>query len=143
MLKYIAMIPLLLPVTVHAHDWDNDYWLERILRNHNKVMDCYQYAQDNARDDFKENCSPHVMGYTENDVFEEYTQQLAEHPTMDDINFLIDHFPPPPEMDAEEYAHIISEIHDNVYYHEGVNGIIMQMYIIDAIIRTDERIATK
>lgn len=133
----------MVPALVHAHDWDNDYWLERFLRNHNKVADCQLMLQKNARDDFMSNCSPHAMAYAENDIQNEFYEQLAEHPELDEIDFLVEHFPVPPTMDPEEYANIISEIYTHVSLFDGVNSLIMGMYVADAIIRTDKRMEDK
>ena len=96
-------------------------------------------VNDGRREAFTDNCSVHAMGYAENQIFEDYYKERAEHPDQDDIDFVIEHFPPPPEMDAEEYSNIIDDILNHISYHEGVNGLIMQMYIADAIIRHDAR----
>lgn len=143
MLKNIILLSSLAPSIACAHDWDNDYWLERFLRNHNKVAECMLYLEDNAREDFTENCSVHVMGATENDIQKEFYQQLEEHPDLDEVDFLIEHFPAPPSMDADEYAHIIGEIYQQVLFFEGIDNLIISMYIADAIIKTDKRMEDK
>ena len=143
MLKNIILLSSLAPSITCAHDWDNEYWLERILRNHDKVAQCMLLINDNAREDFTENCSVHAMGYTQNEVFQEYDEERAKHPDLEDIDFLIEHFPAPPTMEAEEYTEIIGDIYQQVLFRDGINGLIMRLYIADAIIKTDKRMEDK
>jgi hypothetical protein len=137
MLKYIPLISLLLPASVHAHEWDNDYWLERFIRNHAKVIECYVYVVDNQRAEFMENCSVHSMAYTENDTYAQFLKEWeANHPDEDDIEFVFSHFP---QLDADD----TTKVYNNIDIHTAVNSVIMQLYIADAIIRTDHRLDTK
>jgi hypothetical protein len=139
MLKQSILLLAMVPAIAMGHDWDNEYWLERLLRNHVKVGDCLTHIQENERSEFLQNCSVHSMGYTENDVFAEYYEELAKHPEQDDILFIIDHFPPPPTMDSEEYSEIISGILDNIYVRENVNAIIITLSLAEVIIRSESQ----
>jgi hypothetical protein len=136
MLKYMVLLSSLAPSIAMAHDWDNDYWLERLMRNHVKVGECLTYMYENAREDFMENCSVHAIGYTENDLSREYHQQLAKHPEQGDVEFVFEHFP---EHDAEETVNI----YQNAVIIPVINSAILTMYIADAIIRTDARMEDK
>jgi len=137
MLKHIPLIAALLPATSMAHgDWDATYWLERLLRNHHKVVDCILLVEEEDRDGFKENCSVHSMGWTENDAMAEYymhfdTFEPADPDIDDHIEFISEHFP---TADADQ----IYQIYQNVKLVPVINSIIIGLYIADTIIRSDK-----
>ena len=136
MLKYIILLSSLTPSIACAHDWDNDYWLERLIRNHVKVADCLTHMMNNAREDFMSECSVHAMRYPENQLSQEYHQQLAQHPEQNVLEFTFEHFP---EHDAEE----IVNIYNNIRLIPVINTAIISLYIADTIIRTDARLEDK
>lgn len=136
MLKYIILLSSLAPSIASAHEWDNEYWLERLIRNHVKVGECLTYMFENAREDFMNNCSVHSMAYTENQLVREFDQQKVQHPEQDDIEFTFEHFP---EHSAEDTV----EIYQNVAIIPVINSAIISLYLADAIIRTDARLEDK
>lgn len=90
----MILIAALLPASAIAHDWNQEYWLERMTRNHIKIGDCFQAAVGKYSDPitFRQSCSLHSMGYTENSVFAEYYTARLHHPLMSDVEFVMNHF---------------------------------------------------
>ena len=133
----ILLLAASVAMPAHAHgDWESLYWLERLLRNHVKVVDCIVMLEEEDRDGFKENCSVHTMAYTENDVMAEYHRHFETFtptdPEIDDeIEFLSEHFP---MADTDQ----LYEIYLNVQLVPVVNANIISLYIADTIVRSDK-----
>lgn len=93
MIKQTILIAALLPACVHAHEWRQDYWLERLSRNHLKIGECYDVFINNGnRKAFDQDCSLHTMGYVENKLLREYQSARLHHPRMSDLEFVAHHF---------------------------------------------------
>lgn len=108
---------------VHAHDWNSEYWLERFVRNHNKIIDCQIMLNDNDIDKFRANCSLHVMTYQENILLDEFDRNVAEH---DDLSeFMTSHF-------EDEY---IVPLAQNLMLVPQLEGLIVSFYIVEGLTR--------
>jgi len=92
MKKYILLMALLLPAPAMAHDWDQFEWLDTLLRNHIKVVDCWGLVNDQDMITFRDECSLWSMGTTENRVTIQYDAARAHHPEQSDIEFFEQHF---------------------------------------------------
>jgi len=125
MLKYILIILSLVPAHVHAHQWDADYWLERIVRNHNKTIDCLFLVQDNHIDEFRSTCSTWVLAYTENNLMTEYYAEWDEHPEQTEPEFIFEHF----EED------LIVPLAQNLLIQEQLEAIIVSLFIVEGLTR--------
>lgn len=93
MIKQMILIAALLPASVHAHEWRQDYWLERLSRNHMKIGECYDvFINNEDRKAFDKDCSLHTMGYVENKLLAELKLARLHHPLMSDVEFVAHHF---------------------------------------------------
>ena len=131
MKKYILLISLLLPVPAMAHDWEQDYWLETLLRNHMKVMDCWGAVNDEDMITFRQKCSLWSMGSTENKSMEIYWAARAQHPDLNRLEFIALHFTDHTDED-------IWAISENMTLMHKVHAIIVGMHIAEGLTRSDK-----
>ena len=132
MKKYILLMTLLLPVPAMAHDWEQFYWLDTLLRNHIKVVDCWGLVNDQDMVTFRKECSLWSMGSTENKLMAQYAAARAHHPEQSKIEFFEQHF-------AGEYSdEQVVAIYSNMSLVTQVEAIIMGMHIAEGLTRNDK-----
>ncbi len=133
-IKQLILIAALLPASAMAHEWEAGYWLERMDRNHTKIGDCFQAAVvDGDTVTFRQSCSLHSMGYTENSVYAEYQAARLHHPLMSDAEFIANHFGD--EYDFYEQAHIFKHIR---MIKTAASAGIVTMHIVEGLTRNDK-----
>ena len=126
MIKQLILVAALLPGTAASHDWNADYWLERLARNHIKTADCYKaFFKDEDVYTFRSQCSVHTMGYTENKIMKEYYTEKLHHPLASDREFLTEHF---------EIQHV-EQILEQIHLVPRINVAIMGMYLAEGVTR--------
>ena len=132
MKKYILLMTLLLPAPAMAHDWDQFEWLDTLLRNHIKVVDCWELVNDQDMITFRDECSLWSMGTVENRVAAQYDAARAHHPEQSDIEFFEQHF-------AGEYSdQQVDAIRRNMFMVNQVVAIIVGMHIAEGLTRNDK-----
>ena len=132
MKQYILSIALLLPAPAIAHDWNQFEWLDTLLRNHIKVVDCWGLVNDQDMETFRDECSLHTMGAVENRVAAQYDVARARHPEQSDMEFFEQHF-------AGEYSdEQVIAIRNNMFMVNQVVAIIVGMHIAEGLTRNDK-----
>ena len=126
MIKQLILIAALLPGTAASHEWDQDYWLERMARNHVKTADCYKtFFHDEDVYTFRSQCSVHSMGSTENKVMKEYYAEKLHHPLASDREFLTEHFE----------LQYVDPILEQIQMVPRINAAIMGLYLAEGVTR--------
>lgn len=129
MIKQLILIAALLPGTAASHEWKQDYWLDRLARNHLKTADCYGVIfRDEDIMTFRSQCSVHTMGYTENKIMKEYYAEKLHHPLASDREFLTEHFE----------IQYVDEILEQIQLVPRINVAIMGMYLAEGVTRNYE-----
>lgn len=114
----------MVPATASAHEWDSEYWLERLVRNHNKVIDCQLLVQDNDLAGFRAECSTHTMAYQENILMDELEIAGMQH--KDDLDtFISEHF--------DEIQ--LAVLRQNIQIQRAIEGIIVSHFIVEGLTR--------
>ena len=130
MIKQLILIAALLPGTAASHEWKQDYWLERLARNHLKTADCYMtFFKEEDIVTFRSKCSVHTMGYTENKVMKEYYTEKLHHPLASDREFLTEHFE----------IQYVDQILEQIHLVSRINVAIMSMYLAEGVTRNFEK----
>lgn len=132
-MKHLLLMAALLPTTTLAHDWNQEYWLDRMLRNHQKIADCYDVLiNEEDHVTFRSKCSLHSMGYTENSVITQYRSEKLQHPTMTDIEFIQEHFP---DLRLKQVIDIWSNVD---WIQTSLKSAIITMHIAEGLTRNDK-----
>jgi len=131
MIKYILLISLFLPFPALSHEWSQYKWLERILTNHVVIGDCWHALEDEDTATFQSKCSAQAMASTENSVMTTYRAAKLHHPELNDLEFIALHFP-------DATADQLWEIFLNVQQENGINGILIAMYLAEVFIQDDK-----
>ena len=134
MIKQLILITALLPVPAMAHEWESDYWIDKMSRNHLKIGDCFAAAVLNGDVvTFRQSCSLHSMAYTENSMRTEYEAARLHHPLMSDVEFVANHFGV--DYDVYEQAFLLENI--RMMYTAATAGIVT-MHIVEGLTRNDK-----
>lgn len=114
----------MVPATASAHEWDSEYWLERLVRNHTKVIDCMLLVQDNDIATFRAECSTHTMAYQQNVIMDEL--EIAGMAHKNDIEgFVLEHF--------DEIQ--MPVVQQNLRIYTAIEGIIVSHFIVEGLTR--------
>jgi len=131
MKQCILLLSLMFPMGAMAHDWNQFKWLDTLLRNHLKIMDCWKVVNDEDMVTFRDKCSLWSMGSTENKVMAQYWAARAQHPDLNRLEFFALHFP-----EASDNA--LWQISQNMTLIYKAHAIIIGMHIAEGLTRNDK-----